>query len=165
MDGALNYNIVMKKKETVRAVLTVLIVLTLIFIFRNSTDSKEESSALSLYVKELVGPILEVFVGKGNVTEHLVRKLAHFTEFFALGTEFSFLIINEKQVAPAGISLILLAGLVSALSDETIQLFFDRGSSVMDVWLDFAGYCSAVALILLIFFADLRLINRRGYRS
>ena len=70
MDGALNYNIVMKKKETVRAVLTVLIVLTLIFIFRNSTDSKEESSALSLYVKELVGPILEVFVGKGNVTEH-----------------------------------------------------------------------------------------------
>ena len=162
MDGALNYNIVMKKKETVRAVLTVLIVLTLIFIFRNSTDSKEESSALSLYVKELVGPIL---VGKGNVTEHLVRKLAHFTEFFALGTEFSFLIINEKQVAPAGISLILLAGLVSALSDETIQLFFDRGSSVMDVWLDFAGYCSAVALILLIFFADLRLINRREYRS
>ena len=158
MDGALNYNIVMKKKETVRAVLTVLIVLTLIFIFRNSTDSKEESSALSLYVKELVGPILEVFVGKGNVTEHLVRKLAHFTEF-------SFLIINEKQVAPAGISLILLAGLVSALSDETIQLFFDRGSSVMDVWLDFAGYCSAVALILLIFFADLRLINRREYRS
>ncbi len=163
MDGALNYNIVMKKKETVRAILTVLIVLTLIFIFRNSTDSKEESSALSLYVKELVGPILEVFVGKGNVTEHLVRKLAHFTEFFTLGAEFSFLIINEKQVGPAGISLILLAGLVSALSDETVQLFFERGSSVKDVWLDFGGYCTAVALILLIFFAVIRL--KKGRRN
>lgn len=165
MAGALIYNVVMKKKETVRAVLTVLIVLTLIFIFRNSTDSREESSALSLYVKELVGPILEVFVGKGNVTEHLVRKLAHFTEFFVLGAEFSFLLINEKKVGTAGVSLILLAGLVSALSDETVQLFFERGSSVKDVWLDFGGYCTAVALILLIFFADLRLRNRREYRS
>ena len=165
MAGALIYNVVMKKKETVRAVLTVLIVLTLIFIFRNSTDSREESSALSLYVKELVGPILEVFVGKGNVTEHLVRKLAHFTEFFVLGAEFSFLLINEKKAGTAGVSLILLAGLVSALSDETVQLFFERGSSVKDVWLDFGGYCTAVALILLIFFADLRLRNRREYRS
>ena len=110
MGGALNYNIVMKKKETVRAVLTVLIVLTLIFIFRNSTDSKEESSALSLYVKELVGPILEVFVGKGNVTEHLVRKLAHFTEFFALGTEFSFLIMRNKSLLQ-GYRLSCLQGL------------------------------------------------------
>ena len=165
MAGALIYNVVMKKKETVRAVLTVLIVLTLIFIFRNSTDSREESSALSLYVKELVGTILEVFVGKGNVTEHLVRKLAHFTEFFVLGAEFSFLLINEKKVGTAGVSLILLAGLVSALSDETVQLFFERGSSVKDVWLDFGGNCTAVALILLIFFADLRLRNRREYRS
>ena len=165
MAGALIYNVVMKKKETVRAVLTVLIVLTLIFIFRNSTDSREESSALSLYVKELVGPILEVVVGKGNVTEHLVRKLAHFTEFFVLGAEFSFLLINEKKVGTAGVSLILLAGLVSALSDETVQLFFERGSSVKDVWLDFGGNCTAVALILLIFFADLRLRNRREYRS
>ena len=165
MAGALIYNVVMKKKETVRAVLMVLIVLTLIFIFRNSTDSQEESSALSLYVKELVGPILEVFVGKGNVTEHLVRKLAHFTEFFALGAEFSFLIINEKKVSIAGVSLILLAGLVSALSDETLQLFFDRGSSVMDVWLDFGGFCTAVALILLFFSAGLRLRKIREYRS
>ena len=153
----------MKKKETVRAVLTVLIVLTLIFIFRNSTDSKEESSALSLYVKELVGPILELFVGKGKVTEHLVRKLAHFTEFFALGAEFSFLIINEKKVGTAGVSLILLAGLLSALSDETVQLFFDRGSSVKDVWLDFGGYCSAVALILPVFVAGSRLRKDRQY--
>ncbi len=164
MAVALIYNVVMKKKETIRAVLTVLIVLTLIFIFGNSMYSKEESSALSLYVKELVRPILEVFVGKGNVTEHLVRKLAHFTEFFALGAEFSFLLINEKKIGIAGVSLILLAGLVSALSDETIQLFFERGSSVKDVWLDFGGYCTAVALILLIFSADSRLRNIREYR-
>ena len=119
----------MKKKETVRAVLTVLIVLTLIFIFRNSTDSKEESSALSLYVKELVGPILELFVGKGKVTEHLVRKLAHFTEFFALGAEFSFLIINEKKSVSQGSRLSCLQGLSPPFRMKRSS-FFSRGAAV-----------------------------------
>ena len=29
--------------------------------------------------------MLELFTGKGNVTDHLVRKLAHFCEYAALG--------------------------------------------------------------------------------
>ena len=121
----------------------------------------EESSALSQYVKAMLEPLLEVFVGKGNVTEHFVRKLAHFTEFFALGAEFSLLIITGKKVSTAGVSLSLLAGLISALSDETVQLFFERGSSVKDVWLDFSGFCTALALILLIHHAALKLREHR----
>ena len=139
-----------------RKILLCLFLLILVFIWGQSclpvSLSREESSRVLAFLR----PFLELIFGRETVTHHLVRKLAHFTEFFALGAEFSFLIINEKKVSIAGVSLILLAGLVSALSDETVQLFFERGSSVMDVWLDFGGYCTAVALILLIFFAVIR---------
>ena len=43
--------------------------------------SEEESS----FVLELLRPLLAPIVGPENVTLHLVRKLAHFTEFFCLG--------------------------------------------------------------------------------
>ena len=74
----------MKKK---RVLLLILIVLTLLFIWGNSLLSREQSSDESAWVMHLVTPLLEAFVGKGNVTEHLVRKLAHFTEFAMLGFE------------------------------------------------------------------------------
>lgn len=36
-------------------------------------------------VGELLRPLLELVVGQGGVTDHLVRKLAHFTEYAVLG--------------------------------------------------------------------------------
>ena len=30
---------------------------------------------------QLLAPLIELFAGEGNVTDHLVRKLAHFTEY------------------------------------------------------------------------------------
>ena len=46
-------------------------------------------------------------------------------------------------------------GLLTALTDETIQMFSDgRSSQLTDVWLDFSGVCSGVfaALLVLTFF-------------
>lgn len=138
-----------KKRIIAASAVFLLIVATLVFIFGNSLDSREESSDKSGFVTEIITPILEIFMGKGNVTEHFVRKLAHFTEFFILGAEsavLAFLILRRGRV---GVLSCLLFGVLSALSDETIQLFTGRGPSVADVWLDFGGFVTAFFIVFL----------------
>ena len=96
----------------------------------------EKSSMESSFVAKLITPFLELFLGKGNVTEHLVRKMAHFTEFSALGLEL-LLFFNpwhKRFLLPTW-----NGGLIAALIDETIQIFSGRGDAVPDVWLDFSG--------------------------
>ena len=45
----------------------------------------------------------------------------------------------------------LLAGLMTALTDETIQLFsLGRSSQVTDVWIDFAGVVTGTLLAFLV---------------
>lgn len=131
-------------------IFSLLIALTLAFIFSNSFDNAEESSEKSGFVTKVITPVLEIFMGKGNVTEHFVRKLAHFTEFFALGLESSLLAFFVLRRRRVGFFACLLFGLLSALTDETIQMFTGRGPSVADVWLDYSGFVIAFAIIYII---------------
>ena len=132
----------MKKRRTI--FLTILIILTLTFIFQNSMESVAQSEEKSTAVMEKVCFLLERVVGKGNVTDHLVRKLAHFFEFSVLGIEMSalsFLHHSPRRSLYFSVTLPLFCGLIAALTDETIQIVSARGSQVQDVWLDFAGVC------------------------
>lgn len=135
-----------------KKLLIILLVLVLAFIWGNScmtvADSRDESSR----VMDLLKPFLEIFVGKGNVTLHLVRKLAHFTEFAALGSILALLLPLTWRGRLLGASCGLLAGFL----DETIQVFSDRGDQISDVWLDFSG-----ALFGLLVFTLLCLLVRR----
>lgn len=86
-----------------------------------------------------------------DITEHIVRKLAHFTEFTALGFLLSIDVVlflkNIKQYAWVS----LFTGLLVALIDETIQLFpLGRSSSVKDVWLDFLGVIFGTILLFVL---------------
>lgn len=126
------------KKERSKKTLTVLILLTLAVIWGHSFLGKEASSEESGFVMELVTPVLEVVVGKGNVTEYLVRKLAHFTEFLLLGTELLCFFALRRDRKDA-LLLALTHSLFVALTDETIQIFSGRGPMIQDVWLDFSG--------------------------
>ena len=137
----------MKKQRTV---LLSAIILTLAFIWGNSLLSREQSSGESAWVLQLVTPFLELFVGKGNVTEHLVRKLAHFTEFALLGLELLFWFSQKRGKKKEALLLAMAHGLFAALTDETIQLFSGRGSQVQDVWLDFAGVTAGALTALLL---------------
>lgn len=125
------------KQKIYKAVLLILIVVTVAFIFSNSLLDKTDSLEQSDKAKGILTPILEFFVGEGNVTSHLIRKLAHFAEFGVLGLELFFL---TKTLA----SFQFFASLLIAVSDETIQLFSDRGSQVQDIWIDFFGACSGI---------------------
>ena len=138
----------MKKRLTI--FLTILIILTLTFIFQNSMESVAQSEEKSTAVMEKVCFLLERVVGKGNVTDHLVRKLAHFFEFSVLGIEMSalsFLHHSPRRSLYFSVTLPLFCGLIAALTDETIQIVSARGSQVQDVWLDFEGVCVGFVVV------------------
>ena len=77
----------MKQKQVYTILLSLLLLLTVFFIWNNSMESIPESAERSQGIMELLAPYLEWLVGQGNVSNHLVRKLAHFAEFALLGVE------------------------------------------------------------------------------
>ena len=84
------------------------------------------------------------------LTERLLRKLAHFSEFAVLG----FLLAQCFRVR---VARPLLAGLLCALGDETVQLFIPgRSGQIHDVWIDFAGVALAAALVYFLRFLRVR---------
>ncbi len=141
----------MKKRNLLSVLLVILIIVTLALIWGNSLQSIPESKAKSGRVLEIIAPFLEFFVGKGNVTDHLVRKLAHFTEYFVLGIELSLLMVVRSRVSFQGVCNCLFVGLAAAVTDESIQIISNRGPLVSDVLLDFCGVSAAVFVVLLIF--------------
>ncbi|MDD4311559.1 MAG: VanZ family protein [Eubacteriales bacterium] len=141
----------MKTRKTWITILSILIVANIVFIWGNSLKSRSESQMLSLGVLQFIRPLLSAIFSPENVTDHLVRKLAHFTEFGALGAEFVLLTILLQKVKLQSVLNCLFAGLVVAVTDETIQIFSSRGSQVADIWIDFSGVVAGVLVILLIF--------------
>lgn len=137
-----------------RTILIICTILTLIFIWGQSVLPGDISSQQSGFVMGIVRPFLELFAGKGNVTEHLVRKLAHFTEFSVLGVEAGFIFgiyIRNRSLNPWIALLKAVASCAfAALIDETIQIFSGRGPAITDVWIDTAGALLGAAIVLLV---------------
>lgn len=152
----------MKKGRTSIIILTILIMATIAFIWGNSLQSIPESQERSLGVMDKITPVLQVIVGKGNVTDHLVRKLAHFIEFGALGCELALLAVLRKRVHLQPVVNCLFIGLAVAVIDETIQIFSNRGSQVSDVLLDFSGAVAGTIFALLIRWLVLAIRRKRG---
>ena len=124
--------------------LLLVVVLTAV-IFVNSSLPATESGKLSGFVAQFVAQLSQLLdiTLKGDV-EHNIRKLAHFLEFACLGllwckTFASFRVSNRTSTG-----YILLLCLLTAVTDEYIQLFsLGREGKVMDVLLDFSGAACA----------------------
>ena len=135
-----------------KIIVAVLIALTLVFIWTNSMQSRGESTKRSSEVLEVIAEILEpVGIDVDTTDDLLIRKLAHFAEFFLLGAELSVLCLLYGMNSAQGFFNSLSAGLAAAVTDETIQIFSNRGSSVADVLLDFSGILAAAAAVWLIY--------------
>ena len=131
-------------------------VLTAGFIFSNSIPSISESSQMS-------GPLaalLQSYLDPNGILSpeqfhNLTRKVAHFLEFGLLGLFVCGFTNNlGKLRLRRYVALPMLLTLLTAVADELLQHFTQRGSSVTDVALDFAGaLCgiAAMALLSLIF--------------
>ena len=136
-------------KTNYRIITALLLILWVTFIFSNSMDNADASTLKSGAVLALLRRILG---SEGAaLTEFIVRKTAHFTEFAIEGV-LLFLVVKGYTTRPLRfLGWPLLAGLMTALTDETIQLFsLGRSSQVTDVWIDFAGVVTGTLLAFLV---------------
>lgn len=142
-----------------RIITALLLILWVAFIFSNSMDNADASTLKSGAVLELLRRILG---SEGaDLTEYIVRKTAHFTEFAIEGILLLSVVKGYTARPLRFLGWPLLGGLMTALADETIQLFSPgRSSQVTDVWIDFAGVVTGILLALLV-----RAIVRRCKKS
>ena len=122
---------------------TALLICNLVFIWGNSLLPGEGSGAFSDWVKAILA---KLFSGDADDSSGggLLRKVAHFTEFAALGLCLAWLhgMLQKGKLRP------FLWGVLAASVDETIQRFVpDRGPSVKDVCIDSAGVLTGIILL------------------
>ncbi|WP_288527389.1 VanZ family protein [uncultured Eubacterium sp.] len=134
-----------KRSKAIAVIFWILtaICMAIIFYFssRPANQSAGQSSVVTLFLQKL-------FHTKA-ITEHMVRKFAHFTEFAGLG----FLINTAlycstgKQKLPLGIAI----GSAYAGTDEIHQIFVDGRSCQFTDWaLDTAGIVTGAIIFLIL---------------
>jgi len=149
----------MRKRKTFLVLDILLLILTLAFIWLSSLESASESAEKSSGLLAKIAPLLELFLSAERISEHLIRKLAHFIEFALLGAELTLLCVILRRVRLQQIINCLSASLAVAVADEALQLLSDRGPQVSDVLLDFCGAAFGILFVLLIY--GLARIRRR----
>lgn len=126
-------------------------VLAICFIWGNSMRQGVDSTHLSTGALSIIQDILhDLGLPGGWLTDHIVRKTAHFTEYTALG------IIAMQAFTPhrdtfsrAALGAFFLAVVAVPCLDETLQLFVDgRSGQVSDVLLDCGGILFGCLLTL-----------------
>ncbi len=147
-----------RSRQSFVVFLSILILFTTAFIFYQSAlppaVSGEESNRVKGFFVTLFGGA-DTFLG--SFFSKYVRKIAHFVEFFALGTECTTLFfVRGKRHFPFSV---LPFGFAVGALDETLQRFTGRGPSFLDVCLDFFGFFTATLSIYAVFFL-MRLVMR-----
>lgn len=132
-------NICSPKVQKLGSVL--LLVLWAAFIWGNSLQSAEVSGAAS-------GAVTGFFrQWVPWLTDHIIRKTAHFIEYAVLGGLLSLVLAAFGEGKRRRFPLALYIGLVVPLLDETIQLFVPgRSGKITDVLLDHAGVLTGLAV-------------------
>lgn len=127
----------MKNKKLI--ILFVLVAAVTAFIFFNSLKDIAESNRSSEVIIEIIEPVIETITDSEIDVYFIVRKGAHLAEFCLLG----FVVlaaaaeIKKKVAGITGFGFFYV--LAVAVTDEFLQSFFERTSSVSDVIIDFTG--------------------------
>lgn len=137
-----------------RVVFTLALIGCIAFIFSNSMKIASVSSVSSGRVLQLLQALLRRLGMPGlaqRLTMHIVRKMAHFCEYTLEGFLLMLCMRVYSRRPLRHITVPMLAGVLTALTDETIQLFSQgRSSQVTDVWLDSAGVLAGILAALLL---------------
>lgn len=151
----------MKKVITVIAVCLLIAVYIMIFLF--SADDAAESSSLSVAVtRKLINLYYHFFSGNNNAVltvpvvtddaEAIVRKMAHFTEYMAVGFLSFGIAVMWMQRIKVGIVAVTLQVFLSAGLDEIHQYFVPgRYASFRDVLIDTAGGIAGIMIVFLVY--------------
>lgn len=127
-------------------------VMWIIFMFSSATG--EESEEVS---QSLLGLIVE-YIGQ-FISHNTLRKMAHFTEFAALGfcmsgaIHFTF----EKR----GFLIPFIPCVLYSVSDEIHQYFVpERACRIFDVFVDSCGIATGIGIFILIIFIVNKIFNK-----
>ena len=142
------------KLTAARVIMTLLTVAAIAAIFYNSSLNADDSAEQSFPLTEAFNDLLRSLQIPLILSENLVRKAAHFTEYSVLGvllTTTYFLYI--RRIRPAVIAT-LVSGAVVPICDELIQLSSEgRSCEARDMLIDFSGVVLACAVIGIILYA------------
>ncbi len=149
-----------------RAVVFTLTALMILFAWVHSCIPADLSSMESKGVFQIVYNFLHLFGAGVELTETIIRKLAHFTEFTAIGGLLLSCAYCFDRVRPYRFTVsVMFAGLTAALIDETIQLFVEgRAGMIADVWIDFGGVIFG-SLVMLAFYTLYRKRKNRKKKT
>lgn len=138
----------MKKRD----IWHIALIIYVVFIFSNSLTPADISSENSDSVLQLAHRIFNlVGIQALWLTDHVVRKCAHFAEYTLLGM----LLLQSRRCMPrvkgtAG-RFHLAAFFFIPFVDETLQLFTEgRSGQISDVWLDMSGVLCGTLLCMLV---------------
>ena len=155
-------NVGLTEHSGFRIILSVLIIITLIFIWTNSIQNGTESNAQSDRIVTRLKPIIDP-KNKIDIDDlsFAIRKAAHFCEYFLLGAELCLFFYSLKIKEIFGSPFLVL---MSAVIDETIQLYHERTSSVTDIILDFCGGLCGICIMIIIVILCTQFSEKRKLR-
>ncbi len=155
-----------KRKIILTVMLSILIVLTLSFIWGHSLRTREQSVKDSEAVYQGVGGVFDIIFGDAETSVAVIRKFAHFFEFFMLSVEITALFFNLRGLEKINVLFSLPIGLFTAIVDETIQIFSDgRGALITDVLIDFSGVFLASVFMFLVVLSIQKFKSRKPDKS
>lgn len=144
-----------KTNRLILITLMALIIVNTAVIFLSSMASVEESveisSGVMAFIKGIIDPNDKIDT---EFFHHIVRKAAHFTEFFTLAMFYTVLRkkLQEYMLFVQNMVMIVpFITLFTAVLDEFIQSFTGRGTSVRDVILDFSGSVCGIIITTVVF--------------
>ena len=161
-------------KDKTQLIWLIAIALTLAFIFGQSMLPASKSIETSDGVADTMGTILDHDAPSDENGDSVsdredrpvidfvikyIRKIAHFIEHGILGLEIFFLLLaiekaegGETSLMPLRVTTLLFSlnmGVLAGFFDESIQILSGRTYSILDVWLDIAGYATFTAILTL----------------
>ena len=128
--------------------------LLLAFIWGNSLLPGHISGAFSDWVRKILRQLLPFLFKNASDSAGggLLRKIAHFTEFAALGACFCWLYAMLMTKQCRQILYAAASGVLAACVDETIQRFVpDRHGCLTDVGIDTAGVITGIVLFMIVY--------------
>lgn len=124
----------------------IVLLLCILNIWGNSLQDAELSGERSGKVTEFVNDVLPK---NQSVTEQFLRKAAHFAEYSVEGICVVLVMCAFGGLVRRNIGNGLLIGVITALIDESIQIKSPgRASSVIDIWIDWAGFAVGAAILI-----------------
>ena len=141
-----------KRQLSFKRILTLMIVLTICFIFTQSLLPPEIAAKESEVASDIVADILPSDSAAEQYAENHMDKVAHFAEFGLLGLLVS-LYICAFAIKSALVGILsIVFNFVIAAFDETIQIFSGRMSDINDVMFDMLGFCAVSMVVYLVYY-------------